>query len=85
MENLLCWYANHWFISYILLVIIITQAAGAAGVPSETLNSVSAAVVYIITQICIVKGIGYFIGDKCLKIERDAYQRKTNILNAKLG
>lgn len=83
MEKFLCWYSKHWIISYILLVVIITYAASLAGL-SEQVSSYGG-LFYLVSHLCLVLGIRYFIEDKCLKIERDAFQRKTNILNAKLG
>lgn len=85
MDKFLCWYANHWFISFILLGFILGYIARHAGF-SEQMGSLNGFVFSIIMQLCIVKGIGYSsLGEKCLKIERDNLQKKANVLSARLG
>ncbi len=78
MEKFLSWYANHWFLSFLLLGFIIGFITQATGVNSGFSTFFGQLILHTI----IVQIIGYNIGDKCLSMEKDYFQKKINMINA---
>ena len=61
--GIICWWANHWFLSFLLLSILITQTSLAFGSETGATNLFA----MIALQCLIVAGIRSYKGTECLK------------------
>jgi hypothetical protein len=76
----LCWWSNHWFLSFLLLSIIITQISNVSGIETGTPGLFAV----ILLQCIIVAGIRSYKGTECLKEERNNIARKLKMAEAQL-
>ena len=81
MANFLCWYAKHWFLSYMLLTVIMLLAVYTTQTEG---NNVPPRAVLLFHIIAVI-GIRYLYGDKCLEEDKAYYIRQANIAAAKLS
>lgn len=80
VDTVLCTYAKRWFLSYVLLVIIIQVAMGWLGVESGPLTVPA----MLATHAAIVLTINYTKGAKCLSSEKEKLQKLINLKDAQI-
>lgn len=79
-ETVLCTWARRWFLSYILLAVIIQIAMNYVGVEHSTISVIA----MITLQVVIVKSINYKWGASCLSAEKEKLQKLVNLREAQI-
>lgn len=80
VDTVLCTWAKRWFLSYILLAIIIQMALSWMGVEAGPLTGIA----MVLLQVVIVKSINYTRGAACISSEKEKLQKLINLKDAQI-